>query len=329
MATRTFFERRFGAGLSQIRVHTGERAAETARSLKARAYTSGDDVVFGRGEYNASTAAGKRLLAHELTHSIQQRGRSRVLDQHDSTGHSRPVVRQFTSGYGDALQREEKTVTATSPLSYAVKILKEGGKKGIGTSVLSTSLVRGIIRAEKRFMGVGGKIAEFLGFGDTRGPGQIGEPAVKDVDRIFGDEIALFAEVYSGPPSTWEDKVTDPNWSYFYIAAYLANSIWNAQDIYEVSDRDSTINYGIAMYHGAHPAVKKYRRDMTTKLGIDDLTKITWQMVVDEVEASEMITVVHSHVHIPKIVNIVNYVHEARGWPDVKVKMVVIPTGPR
>ena len=69
-----FFEPRFGHDFSQVRLHTDARAAETARELGALAYTVGHDVVFGEEQYAPESSAGKRLLAHELTHVIQQTG---------------------------------------------------------------------------------------------------------------------------------------------------------------------------------------------------------------------------------------------------------------
>jgi hypothetical protein len=69
---RAFFEPRFGYDFSQVRIHTDGPEAESARAVNARAYTVGRDVVFGAGEYAPETAAGKKLLAHELTHVVQQ-----------------------------------------------------------------------------------------------------------------------------------------------------------------------------------------------------------------------------------------------------------------
>jgi len=71
-SARQFFEPRFGQDFSHVRVHTGSAASETARGLNARAYTRGKDVMFGSGQYSPETPAGKRLLAHELTHVVQQ-----------------------------------------------------------------------------------------------------------------------------------------------------------------------------------------------------------------------------------------------------------------
>jgi hypothetical protein len=76
-STRAFFEPRFGADFSQVRVHTDSNAAESARGVNALAYTLGRDVVFGAGSYAPGTTGGNRLLAHELTHVVQQ-GHSRI-----------------------------------------------------------------------------------------------------------------------------------------------------------------------------------------------------------------------------------------------------------
>lgn len=70
--TRSFMEPRFGYDFSQVRVHTDEKAAESAQAVNALAYTVGRDVVFGEGEYKPTTTDGRRLLAHELTHVMQQ-----------------------------------------------------------------------------------------------------------------------------------------------------------------------------------------------------------------------------------------------------------------
>lgn len=71
--TRRFFESRFGHGFGDVRIHAGDRAAATARAQNAHAFASGGDIVFARGRYDPASPAGQRLLAHELTHVVQQR----------------------------------------------------------------------------------------------------------------------------------------------------------------------------------------------------------------------------------------------------------------
>jgi hypothetical protein len=69
---RSFMEPRFGHDFTHVRIHTGTRAAESARAANAVAYTVGQDVVFGEGAYRPEADTGRRLIAHELTHVIQQ-----------------------------------------------------------------------------------------------------------------------------------------------------------------------------------------------------------------------------------------------------------------
>ena len=69
---RAFFEPRFGTDFSQVRVHSDTQAADMARAVNARAFTVGHNVVFGSGQYSSSSSEGRHLLAHELTHVVQQ-----------------------------------------------------------------------------------------------------------------------------------------------------------------------------------------------------------------------------------------------------------------
>ncbi|TPQ34860.1 hypothetical protein C2U70_16045 [Bradyrhizobium guangdongense] len=71
-ATRTMMEPRFGRDFGDIRIHTGHKAEVSAGLVDANAYTVGRDIVFGRGRYAPHSAEGKRLLAHELMHVMQQ-----------------------------------------------------------------------------------------------------------------------------------------------------------------------------------------------------------------------------------------------------------------
>jgi hypothetical protein len=71
---REFMETRFGADFSGVRVHVDSLAAHSARAVHADAYTVGRDVVFAPGKYAPDSAAGRHLLAHELTHVVQQHG---------------------------------------------------------------------------------------------------------------------------------------------------------------------------------------------------------------------------------------------------------------
>jgi hypothetical protein len=72
-ATRAYFEPRFGRDFTQVRVHTDTQAAASAQAVNAGAYTVGHDIIFGTGQYRPAAQSGWKLLAHELTHVLQQR----------------------------------------------------------------------------------------------------------------------------------------------------------------------------------------------------------------------------------------------------------------
>ncbi len=86
-----------GDSLNDVRVHTDGAASALARSVSARAFTVGNDIFFGPGEYRPATPAGRELLTHELVHVVQQRGAPR----------SGPLT---VSEPGDALEREAEDV---------------------------------------------------------------------------------------------------------------------------------------------------------------------------------------------------------------------------
>jgi len=93
--TRTFMESRFGHDFSRVRVHADDRAAESAGAIGARAYTLGSHIVFGTGRYASGSSDGRRLLAHELTHVMQQ-----------SAGRSLDSITDVSSLTGPRIQRQ-------------------------------------------------------------------------------------------------------------------------------------------------------------------------------------------------------------------------------
>jgi hypothetical protein len=117
--TRNFFESRFHHDLSRVRIHDDLTAAEAARSIGARAFTTGWDVSFAAGQYSPETHSGRRLLAHELTHVLQQNGGSRDFGRANNSTIQRQVVppEQFAK-----LIREIDSQLAKPNLSAAERI---------------------------------------------------------------------------------------------------------------------------------------------------------------------------------------------------------------
>lgn len=93
-SVRNFFEPRFGHDFDKVRIHTNSEAAKLSRAMNAKAFATGRNIVFGPGQYAPEATAGKRLLAHELTHVVQwsnKRDRTPVESGTQSTRVSRKV----------------------------------------------------------------------------------------------------------------------------------------------------------------------------------------------------------------------------------------------
>ncbi|MCX6581387.1 MAG: DUF4157 domain-containing protein [Candidatus Aminicenantes bacterium] len=93
-SSREFFEPRFGSDFSNVRVHAGSDAAAIATEINAKAFTTGNDIFFNTGQYSPGTSGGKNLLAHELTHVVQQ-GAAPGIQQRSTLENGTP---QFRSG---------------------------------------------------------------------------------------------------------------------------------------------------------------------------------------------------------------------------------------
>ena len=122
-ATRTFMESRFNHDFSDVRLHTDAEAAQSAEVVRADAYTVGHDVVFGADHSPLESSRGKRLLAHELAHVVQQgRGgqtpetQASATHEHDAHAAADAVVRgqqvSVTTGTGIGLTRQPKDMPA-------------------------------------------------------------------------------------------------------------------------------------------------------------------------------------------------------------------------
>ena len=104
--TSAFMESRFGTDFSDVKVHHDNQASEMSKALNAQAFTSGKDIYFGAGRYNPGTTSGDKLLAHELTHVVQQRSSS------VAQGFSRSLSRSSTEK-NDVIYRQQAALSTT------------------------------------------------------------------------------------------------------------------------------------------------------------------------------------------------------------------------
>ncbi len=146
-AVRSRLEPAFDADFSTVRAHTDREAHELSRSLGARAFTVGNDIFFGEGEFNPASSAGLHLLAHELTHVVQQAGHQmqrklRVSQPSDASEQEADriaervtgggLVSQMTAGgLADAeLQRQPSKHDPFGPVSEQLPVGEEGARAG-------------------------------------------------------------------------------------------------------------------------------------------------------------------------------------------------------
>jgi hypothetical protein len=113
---RTTMEAHFGHDFSRVRIHTDPTAARSARAVHALAYTVGSDIAFDAGRYAPDTAAGRRLLAHELAHVVQQRSTAPAdlagLSVSEAT---EPAEAEAASAAGQASDRGDRSIERRAP----------------------------------------------------------------------------------------------------------------------------------------------------------------------------------------------------------------------
>lgn len=118
--TRSFFEPRFGYDLGHVRIHTDAVAGQSARSINARAYTLGNNIVFGRGEYKPESESGKHLLAHELAHVGQQNGSTNSIRRQTEglpASSLIPSLSEAPFGNQDCLPEHSCSASVATPVS--------------------------------------------------------------------------------------------------------------------------------------------------------------------------------------------------------------------
>ena len=125
-ATRTFYEPRFGRDFSNVRVHTDSRASESAQAIDAKAYTFGNQIVFGTNRYQPHTSDGRRLLAHELTHVVQQGGAIVPETRFQANGDNGLEAKLRELGGTDAHTQQTSADTRATTVNRAIELRPPG-----------------------------------------------------------------------------------------------------------------------------------------------------------------------------------------------------------
>jgi len=112
--TRSFMESRFKFDFGNVKIHDNDLAAQSATSINALAYTSGNNIVFNHGQFSPHTESGRRLLAHELTHTIQQGGSNESINRFTDEEEIGILSRKAMPGQ---IQRQEENLTRPQEIS--------------------------------------------------------------------------------------------------------------------------------------------------------------------------------------------------------------------
>ena len=124
-SARDFFEPRFGQDFSGVNIHTGGEADTLNRQLEARAFTTGGDIFFREGEYNPDSSAGRELLAHELTHVVQQGGSVRRKANGKVQSQSSSPDDYYSADPMQSISPTDEHQSASAPQMYNFTILGE------------------------------------------------------------------------------------------------------------------------------------------------------------------------------------------------------------
>ncbi len=150
---RDKMESGFGRDFSGVSIHTDNAADEMNRELGARAFARGQDVYFRSGEYNPDTATGQRLLAHELTHTVQQGGGK------PAPSHATPAVQRHWSKTDGPPSFQDGALTIKVGLKFAGAVLNKSSNAAVNTTALAGAAKRQIEQSyrgkiTKRFLGM-------------------------------------------------------------------------------------------------------------------------------------------------------------------------------
>ena len=191
-SVRAFFEPRFGHDFSRVRVHTGGAAAGSALALNAIAYTVGTNVVFDAGRYAPETSDGRRLLAHELTHVVQQGGVGKRLNGGETADRSRAAV----TGCSEALIQRLEGPCRDTPTPHILLV-----KGSVHPSVREAQRKLNQFHAQERAAGREGLAHTLL---------------VEDCifgEHTFNAVLSFQQQVFPDQPEEHDGKIGDNTWA--------------------------------------------------------------------------------------------------------------------
>jgi hypothetical protein len=255
--TRAEFEHHFDRDFSDVRIHDDAEASKSAQALNAVAYTVGRDIVFRDGAYAPATPSGKKLLAHELTHVVQQTGGNKRGDERAG-----PQSAHGIAGSARMLSRapdDEKAKVAT--LAADLQKLIDGAVwKEIRKRVYPKESAAGIKRAKER---KAGKLPDLTGLGKISAltsfaaaikslQGKWAAISVDDRVKAIGDAANVELTAAGVPPFRFVVKAKTPWKGFFQAAAWkfsISDQLVNGATL---SDSDAAELCNTALHEARH-----------------------------------------------------------------------------
>jgi len=157
--TRALMESRFGERFDDVRIYSGQRAADAAEAVHSRAFTVGQDIVFAEGEYSPETTEGRRLLAHELAHVVQQRrpAAGSPSDERDTERDAAQAAAQLAAGGTPSVHEHaapgtlQRQLSTTKPKVETLRgqpiVVFEDLRRGFVVQLEGTRIASGVIPA--------------------------------------------------------------------------------------------------------------------------------------------------------------------------------------
>jgi outer membrane protein OmpA-like peptidoglycan-associated protein len=190
---RTFFESRFGHDFSDVRIHANDQASQAASQVQALAFTTGRDIVFGAGQYRPGDDAGRRLMAHELTHVVQQSG---------TLGRAPALIQRL----GDPRQRPASVTCPLPTSSTATPVLTSVLFPKSGTALTPAAIAElSAVRAEWNAVPFRTARVRIDGFASTDGPQSINWTLSCDRAKAVATELTTPAGGGAGIPAGFLD----------------------------------------------------------------------------------------------------------------------------
>jgi hypothetical protein len=226
-STRAFFEPRIGRDLSDVRVHTGPTADKLARSINAEAFTRGTDLVFRRGRYDPDIGAGKKLLAHELTHVVQQDKHGQRVQRERNA--STPEPRSLT-------ETLDPSSLSNKELRTEIRLIRRWLKRQTATTALSAELRQTLADLEGEVRRRSGEFDDDAGAGGASSADHTGQTLLPEAGESGGEGVRTGGSA-GGLVSGYDAQVRVSQ--YAEPAEEMAEDIFNRMEAGEIDHRQA------------------------------------------------------------------------------------------